>query len=85
VKRLLALAAGVLGLRALLRRRPPREAAPVDDLRAKLAAARDLEVEREEFEGGEVPVDEAVDVETRRADVHARARKAIDDLGSSAP
>ena len=73
MKRLLALLAGGLGLGALLRRRGRRPAlspSPADDLRAKLEAAK-----------GPEPVEEDPDVDTRRADVHARARKAIDDLG----
>jgi hypothetical protein len=82
MKRLLALVAGGLGLRALLRRRRPAlSASPADDLRAKLEAAKGLVGEREEFESGETPIDEVADVDTRRADAHARARQAIDDLG----
>lgn len=82
MKRLLALLAGGLGLRALLRCRaqPALLPSPADDLRARLAAAK----------GAEPPVsddapaaDEAPDVDARRADVHARARQAIDDLGDT--
>jgi hypothetical protein len=84
MKRLLALLAGALGLRALLRRRS-RDAASdeqrADVLRAKLAESRTVEGDRADFESGEIPVDEA-DVATKRADVHARARQAIDDLSS---
>jgi hypothetical protein len=85
MKRLLALLAGGLGLGALLRRRgrPALSPSPADDLRAKLEAAKGLEGEREEFESGETPIDEVPDVDTRRADAHARARQAIDDLGES--
>ena len=82
MKRLLALLAGALGLRALLRRRS-REVATderrAEVLRAKLAESRTVESDRADFESGEIAVDEA-DVATRRADVHARARRAIDDL-----
>ncbi|HEX7082549.1 MAG TPA: hypothetical protein VF186_00370 [Gaiellaceae bacterium] len=77
MKRLLALVAGGLGLRALLRRRRARAVlspSPADDLRAKLAAARPLD---EEPEAPEAPVS---DVATRRAEVHERARRAIDEL-----
>jgi hypothetical protein len=74
VKRLLALIAGALGLRALLRRRS-REPAPVEDLRAKLAASRVAPDEPPAGDTGDQP-----GVEERRADVHARARQAIDDL-----
>jgi hypothetical protein len=83
VKRLIALLAGGLGIGALLRRRRrPAPAVPhADDLRAKLAEARSLQGEREEFEAGETPVDQVPDVDARRADVHERARQAIDELG----
>jgi hypothetical protein len=73
VKRLLALLLGGLGLRALLKRRSPAVAggpSPADELRAKLAATKDPQPEPE-------PAD---DVDARRADVHARARAALDDL-----
>ncbi len=79
MKRLLALLAGGLGLGALLRRRGRRPAlspSPADDLRAKLEAAKSPEPD-------EPPADDEPDVDTRRADVHARARQAIDDLGES--
>ena len=72
VKRLLALLLGGLGLRALLRRRPQPAVEPVyaNDLRAKLAEAKTAEPEPEAEQG----------VDDRRADVHARARQAIDEL-----
>lgn len=75
MKRLLALVAGGLGLGALLRRRS-RPAVAVDspaaELRARLDEARAL--------GDETPVEETPDVDGRRADVHERARQAIDEL-----
>jgi hypothetical protein len=81
VKRLLALLLGGLGLRALLSRRRPAAApleSPAADLREKLAEARataDAQVAQvEEPAPSETPVDD------RRADVHARARAAIDAL-----
>jgi hypothetical protein len=79
MKRLLALVAGGLGLRALLRRRgrPALSPSLADDLRAKLDASKDPEATREE------PVDEARDVDGRRAAAHSRARQAIDELGDS--
>ena len=81
MKRLLALVVGGLGLRAYLKRRrsppPSLEPSPADDLRAKLAESRaTVEAEREDADSGETPVD----VDARRADVHVRARQAIDDL-----
>ena len=84
MKRLLALLAGGLGLGALLRRRgrPARPAlspSPAEDLRAKLEAAKGPEPE--EPAAGETPLDEEPDVASRRADVQARARQAIDELG----
>jgi len=78
VKRLLALLLGGLGLRALLlrnRRAPAIGPSPADDLRAKLAESRataDAQVE-DAAEPGTA-------VDDRRADVHARARRAIDEL-----
>ena len=38
--------------------------------------------DRDAFESGETPVDES-DVTARRADVHERARQAIDELKQS--
>jgi hypothetical protein len=81
MKRLLALVAGGLGLRALLKRRsrPALSPSPAEDLRAKLAETKAQEPESE-------PEPEPVQPETvegRRADVHAKARQAIDDLGKS--
>jgi flagellar biosynthesis/type III secretory pathway M-ring protein FliF/YscJ len=79
MKRLLALVAGGLGLRAILRRRsrPAVSPSPAEDLRAKLAETKAQEPEvRDEPE----PVQPET-VEGRRADVHAKARQAIDDLG----
>jgi hypothetical protein len=75
VKRLLALLAGGLGLRMLLRRnaRPAPVAEPADELRAKLAETRSDD-EPPSPNGG------SPDVEGRRADVHERARRAIDEL-----
>jgi broad specificity phosphatase PhoE len=77
VKRLLALLAGGLGLRALLRRRsrPAFELSPAEDLRSRLAEARSAEPEL-------APAPEVVpsDVAERRAGVHDRARAAIEEL-----
>jgi hypothetical protein len=77
VKRLLALLLGGLGLRALLRRREQAAIgpSPADDLRARLAESRStIEAQAEDAAEPELTVDD------RRADVHARARSAIEDL-----
>ena len=77
MKRLLALVAGGLGLRAILRRRSrpaPLGPSPAEELRAKLAVTKP-EPEPE-------PVAEPT-VDDRRADVHARARQAMQDLGET--
>ena len=76
MKRLLALLLGGLGLRALLRRRSPATLgpSPADDLRAKLDETR---AEEPAAAPGPEPEPEAGD---RRADVHARARAAMDEL-----
>jgi hypothetical protein len=112
VKRLLALLAGGLGLRAFLRRRrePALGSSPAAGLRAKLDEARavapepepELEPEPQREPEAQPVVDAAPsdaaplpepepdarpggddggDEDARRADVHARARQAIEDLG----
>ena len=77
MRRLLALLLGGLGLRALLRRRAPLPAgpSPAEDLRAKLAESRaTVDAQVEDAAEPEPTVDD------RRADVHAQARRAIDEL-----
>jgi hypothetical protein len=82
MKRLIAGLAGLAGI-AWFRRRKPAQPDPAEELKAKLAEAREATDEREEFEAGEKPVDEVPDdVDTRRREVHDRARAAIDDLRS---
>jgi hypothetical protein len=87
VKRLVALAVGAFGVRALLRRRA-QGAEPAEELRAKLAANRTAEEPNSEPEPQATAPDEPLDgvpedpVDARRADVHARARQAIDELSS---
>jgi hypothetical protein len=87
MKRLLALVAGGLGLRALLRRRsrPALSPSPAEDLRARLAQAKDAEPAPEPAPAPEPDPEpepaQPESVEDRRADVHAKARQAIDDLG----
>ena len=78
MKRLLALAVGLFGLRALLRRRAhpaPDGPSPADDLRQKLAESRAAEEAQ-----AEEAAEPATSVDDRRADVHARARQTIDEL-----
>jgi hypothetical protein len=93
-KRLLALLAGGLGLRTILRRRgrPSLSESPAGELKAKLAATKESSVvepehaETEHVEAEPVephdperePLSEGVD--ERRADTHARARHAIEEL-----
>jgi len=65
-------------------RRKPRPAPanthdPADTLRAKLEESRALVGERDAFEEGETPVDEA-DPSARRRSVHEQARARLDEL-----
>jgi hypothetical protein len=62
--------------------------ARADELRAKLAQAREAGDDRESFEAGETPVDQvdvtpAEDLATRRRSVHEKARGAIDEMQDS--
>ena len=70
---------------------PPPEAEPsgpdprAEELRARLADARELADERDEFEGAETPVDEAepvADPEARRRAVHDSGRSAAERMRS---
>ena len=78
MKRLLALLLGGLGLRALLRRRAPATLgpSPADDLRAKLDETR----AEEPVPAPEPELEAEPEAGDRRADVHARARAAMDEL-----
>ena len=92
MKRLYAWLAGLAGGAAVYRafRRTPRPrpatADPADELKAKLAEARAAGDDRDEFEAGETPIDEALDaapdpdVASRRRTVHEQARAAIDEM-----
>jgi hypothetical protein len=63
-------------------RRKPRPTPgpdPADALRARLEESRALVGERDEFEDGETPVDEA-DPDARRRSVHEQARSRLDEL-----
>ena len=82
---LAGVAGGVTAYRAF-RRRPPAGPEPSADdgraaeLKAKLAQARAAADDREQFEAGETPVDEAPDPEARRRAVHEQARDTIDEM-----
>jgi hypothetical protein len=87
MKRLYTWLAGVAGGLAayrLFRRRPTPRPVPAPDpaaeLKAKLAEARAAADDRDEFEAGETPVDQAADPELRRRSVHEQARAAIDEM-----
>jgi hypothetical protein len=91
VKRLLALVLGALGLTALLKRWRERVTvtSPADDLKSKLAESRSVAEPEptpppppadEPAAAPEAEVEVEPDVDARRADVHARARQAMDDL-----
>ena len=96
MRRMLAWLAGAAGVVGLLRARRRRsqfvpEAGPdprAEELRRRLEEAKPL-AEPDEAEAAETPVDEAADPapapapDERRADVHARARAAIDEMRRS--
>jgi hypothetical protein len=81
MKKLLAAFVGLIGI-AWLRKRAeqPPAADPADELRAKLAEQRDPEPEPEPEPEGETGAQG--DVESRRSEVHDRARQAIEDLST---
>ncbi len=95
MKRLLAGIAGLLSLRWLLKKRrraveqdraaeaeaaaPPAADPRAEELRAKIEEAKAAGDDREEFEAGETPVDEA-DPSARRAAVHEQARARIAEM-----
>jgi hypothetical protein len=82
--------AGLAAARTLLLRRrtasPAAEQDPrADELRRKLAEARDMADEREEFESAETTVDRAESagmVAERRREVHERGRAAAEEMRS---
>ena len=83
MRRFVAALAGIAGIAWFRRRKPAPGPDRAEELKAKLAEAREAGDDREEFEAGEKPIDEVPDdVETRRREVHNRARAAIDDLQS---
>ena len=97
MRRLLTWLSGAVGgialYRLLTRRRVPlpEPVAPgpqadprADELRARLDASRPLVDAREEFEGGEQPVDAVdLDPEERRRRVHEEGRTAVEDMRRS--
>lgn len=73
----ITVAGGAL-FRVLRRRKQPD---PALELRRKLDESRSLVAERDEFEGAEVPVDQAEPgVDERRREVHERGRSTLDDM-----
>ena len=77
--------AGIALVRFLRRRAvsPAPAADPADALRAKLDESRAVAADRDEFQAGETPVDQAVDPEARRRSVHEQARAQLDELSGS--
>jgi hypothetical protein len=65
---------------------PPAEAPDprADELRQRLAEARELSDERDEFESGETTVDQAEpatpDADARRREVHEAARATVEQM-----
>ena len=92
MRRLALLLAGFGLARLFFWRRPEGLAAPpeaeteldprAEALRAKLAEGKEIVEEREEFEAGETPVDEA-DLDERRRRVHEAARAAVEEMRST--
>jgi hypothetical protein len=78
---------GVAVLRFLRRRRdaPPTTPDPrADELRRKLDESRSIVEERDEFEAGETPVDQAQpmpeDPESRRRSIHEAGRETVEQM-----
>ena len=80
-------------LRSRLLRRPatstpfpePEFDPRADELRQRIAEARDVVDERETFEEAETRIDDAPDPESRRRDVHDRGRAALDRMRGEPP
>jgi hypothetical protein len=79
---------GGFALFRFFRRRRPAEPEPSDpraeELRRRLAEARELSDERDEFEAGETTVDQAEpatpDADARRSEVHESARAIVNEM-----
>jgi len=76
--------AGALGAAGVayrtLRRRPSPAADPrADELRRKLDESKPLVEEREQFESGETPVDEAT-LQEKRAALHEQGQAAVREM-----
>ena len=87
MKRPLAWLLGGFALFGFLRRRrePAADSDPrAEELRRKLEESRSIVQERDEFEVGETPVDQAeptpVDPAQRRRDVHEEGRAAVEQM-----
>jgi hypothetical protein len=88
MKRPLAWLLGAFAVLGFFRRRRPAEAQPPDpraeELRQRLAEARELSDERDEFEAGELTVDRAEpatpDADARRREVHEAARTTVEHM-----
>ena len=79
--------AGLVAARSLVRRRRTAPAAVADpradELRQKLAEARDVADDRDEFESAETTVDQAEpprDLAARRREIHEKGRAAADEM-----
>ena len=92
--RRLLLALVVVGLLAAIGRRRRlatsnsllQEDPRADELKRKLAEAREAAADRDEFEGAETPVDRVdASVQERRRDVHEAGRAALEARGRSEP
>jgi len=56
-----------------------------DELRQRIAEAREVVDERDSFEEAEVTIDEAPDPASRRREVHDRGRAALDRMRGESP
>ena len=64
---------------------PPEPDPRADELRQRIAEARDVVGERAVFEEAETTIDEAPDPASRRRDVHDRGRAALDRMRGESP